>query len=160
MVCICRYLADNVWHLIRRALPYIISMTCPLSLSHLNRSPWFHLLGGPILWIAHFLVSYAWVEFACRANLLVFDSTIPGLTVLSWSVLVLTLIAALAALYVGWSSLQSWRRLRGSQETNEPDSWRIESKRFMALSGILLSTWFSLVILLSGLPVLVLRPCA
>ena len=130
-----------------------------LSLSHLNRSPWFHLLGGPILWSAHFLATYNWVEFACRANLLVLDSTVLGLTVLSWIVLILTLIAALATLYVGWSSFQSWRRLRESQETNELDSWGIGSRRFMALSGILLSGLFSLVILLSGLPALVLGPC-
>jgi hypothetical protein len=135
-------------------------MTSSISLSHLNRSPWFHLLGGPILWSAHFLATYNWVEFACRANLLVLDSTVFGLTVLSWSVLVLTLITALAALYVGWSSHKTWRRLRESQATNEPDSWGIDSRRFMALGGILLSVLFSLVILLSGLPVLVLGPCA
>ena len=129
-------------------------------LSHLNRSPWFHLLGGPILWSAHFLVSYAWVEFACRVSLLVLDSTILGLTVLSWSVLILTILAVLATVYVGWSAYRSWLRIRESKETDELASWGVESRRFMALSGILLSALFSLVILLSGLPVLVLGPCA
>jgi hypothetical protein len=129
-------------------------------LSRLNRSPWFHLLGGPILWSAHFLVSYAWVEFACRVSLLALDSTLLGLTVLSWSVLIFTFLAVLATLYVGWSAYRSWRGLRGQQETNEIDSWGLESRRFMALSGILLSVLFSIVILLTGLPALVLRPCA
>ena len=59
-----------------------------LSLPHLKRSPWVHFLGGPVIWGIHFMVSYAWVEFACRANLLVLDSTILGLTVLSWIVAV------------------------------------------------------------------------
>ena len=135
-------------------------MTKSRSLSHLTRSPWFHLLGGPILWSVHFLATYNWVEFACRANLLVLDSTVLGLTVLSWIVFILTLIATLTALYVGWSSYLIWRRLRELQESKEPDSWGIESRRFMALSGILLSALFSLVILLSGLPVLALGPCS
>jgi hypothetical protein len=130
-----------------------------VSLSVLNRSPWFHLLGGPILWSAHFLATYNWVEFACRANLLVLDSTILGLTVLSWSVLVLTFLAVLAALYVGWSAYQSWQRLRKMQEKNELDSWAVESHRFMAFSGIVLSALFSLVILLTGIPALILEPC-
>ena len=135
-------------------------MVNSISLSHLNRSPWFHILGGPVLWSAHFLASYAWVEFACRVRLLVFHSTILGLTVLSWSFLILTFIAVLATLYIGWSAYRSWRQLKGTQQTNELDSWRVESRRFMAMSGILLSALFSLVILFSGLPALVLAPCA
>jgi hypothetical protein len=129
-------------------------------LSHLNRSPWFHLLGAPVLWSVHFLVSYAWVEFACRVRLLVLDSTVLGLTVLSWSVLIFTLLAVLATLYVGLSAYRSWLRIRESKEMDELESWGVESRRFMGLSGILLSILFSLVILLSGLPALVLGPCA
>jgi hypothetical protein len=135
-------------------------MAKSLSLSHLNRSPWFHLLGGPILWSAHFLISYAWVEFACRIRLFVLDSTVLGLTALSWSVLIFTLIAVVATVYVGWSAHRSWLRIRESKQTNELESWGVESRRFMALSGILLSALFSLVILLTGLPALVLGPCS
>jgi hypothetical protein len=131
-----------------------------LSLSHLKRSPWAHFLGGPVIWSIHFLLSYIWVEFACRARLLVLDSTILGLTVLSLSVLALTLIAVLAALYVGWSAYRVWQRIRESQETNELEAWGVESRRFMAFSGMFLSALFSLVILLTGLPALVLGPCA
>ena len=130
-----------------------------ISLSHLNRSPWFHFLGGPVLWSVHFLVSYSWVEFACRVRLIVLDSTILGLSVLSWSVLVLTFVAVLATLYVGWSAYRSWQRLRKSQEPNELEAWGVESRRFMAFGGIVLSTLFGLVILLTGLPALVLGPC-
>ena len=135
-------------------------MATSLSLSRLNRSPWFHLLGGPILWSAHFLISYAWVEFACRVKPLVLVSTILGFSVLSWIVLIFTLLAVLAALYVGWAAYRSWLRIRKSDERNELESWGVESRRFMAFGGILLSTLFALVILLTGLPVLALRPCA
>jgi hypothetical protein len=130
-----------------------------LTLSHLNRSPWFHFLGAPILWSLHFLTSYVWVEFACRVKLPVFHSTFLGLTVLSWSVLVFTLILMLAALYVGWSAYQNWGRLKRSHKKNELDSWALESQRFMAFGGIFFSVLFALIILLSGLPVLALGPC-
>jgi hypothetical protein len=134
-------------------------MTMTISFSHLNRSPWFHFLGGAILWSAHFLISYGWVEFACRTGLLVLDSTFLGLSALSWSVLSLTLIAALAALYVGWSAYREWDRLRNTREMNELDMRSVESHRFMAFSGIFLSALFSLVILLTGLPALMLGAC-
>ena len=130
-----------------------------LSLSHLKRSPWLHFLGGPVIWGIHFMVSYVWVEFACRANLLVLNSTILELTVLSWIVLALTLIAVLAALYVGWSSYGAWRQIQESQETNELEAWGVESRRFMAFSGMFLSALFSIVILFTGLHALVLGPC-
>lgn len=129
-------------------------MNSSLPFSDLNRSPWFHLLGGAILWSAHFLAIYGLVEFACRVKPPVF-----GPDVISWSILVLTLVATLAAAYVGWAAYQTWRHLQESQETDEPGIWRLESRRFMALSGIALSALFSLVILLGGLPALVLGPC-
>lgn len=124
------------------------------SFSRLDRSPWFHLLGGAILWSAHFLASYGLVEFACRVK-----PPVLGPDVIAWSVLALTLVGALAAAYVGWAAYQTWRRLQESQETDEPGIWRLESRRFMALSGIALSALFSFVILLGGLPALVLGPC-
>jgi len=130
-----------------------------LSPSHLKRSPWVHFLGGPVIWGIHFIVSYVWVEFACRAQLLVLDSTVLGLTVLSWIVLALTLIAVLAALYVGWASYGAWRRIRECQKPDELEAWGVESRRFMAFTGMFLSALFSLVILLTGLPVLLLKPC-
>ncbi len=130
-----------------------------LSPSHLKRSPWVHFLGGPVIWGIHFIVSYVWVEFACRANLLVLDSTILGLTVLSWIVLIFTFVAVLASLYVGWVSYRAWHRIQKSHGTDELEAWGVESRRFMAFTGMFLSALFSLVILLTGLPALVLGPC-
>ena len=111
------------------------------------------------MWSAHFLITYGWVEFACRTRLLALDSTVLGLTVLSWSVLALTLVVALAALYVGWASYQNWQRIRKEQQEDDLESWGLESRKFMAFSGMFLSMLFALVILLSGLPALVLGPC-
>jgi hypothetical protein len=127
--------------------------------SRLARSPWFHLLGGPVLWLVHLLISYVWIEFACRTNLFVLESTLLGLNILSWSVLVFTLIVTFAALYGGWSAYGNWQRLMKQHQKNESTSWEIEARRFMSLGGIALSVLFSLTILLSGLPALALNPC-
>jgi hypothetical protein len=125
----------------------------------LTRSPWVHLLGGPVLWITHFLISYALGEFGCGARLPILHSTILGLSVLSWVILLFTLIVTVITLYIGWSAYQSWQRLERSRRKNERTAWEIGAKRFMALGGLALSGLFSLVILLTGLPVLVLNPC-
>jgi hypothetical protein len=86
-------------------------------------------------------------------------SVVFGLTFLSWGVLVFTLLATLAASYVGWAAYRSWRRLKGSRKTNEPGSWKAETGLFMAFGGIVLSMLFVLAILLGGLPALFLEPC-
>jgi hypothetical protein len=127
--------------------------------SRLDHSPWFHLLGGPILWAVHFLFSYAWLEFACRVRLLVLHSAVFGLPLLSWFFISFTVLLTFATVYIGWSSFRDWKHLRRSWRKNKQAVWELEARQFMAFSGILLGPLFSLVILLSGLPALVLGPC-
>jgi hypothetical protein len=130
------------------------------SISRLTSSPWLHLFGGPILWMLHFLISYLWIEFACRMNFFLFRSTFLGLTLLSWIFLVFTFAVTFAALYVGWLSYRNWQLLKKKRPKAESSTaWEVDSRRFMSISGIALSGLFSLVILLSSLPVLALNPC-
>lgn len=124
-----------------------------------TRSPWIQLLGGPILWTLHFFISYGWVEFACQSRLLVLDSTILGLPISSHVVLLLTFAMAGGTGFLGWGAYRSWRQLLIIKAEIEASHWINESERFMAFSGILLSGLFGLVILVTGLPVLILRPC-
>lgn len=118
-----------------------------------------HLLGGPLLWSAHFLATYAWTEFACQTQLLALHSTIWGIPVLSHVVLGLTLAGILATGYVGVLAYRRWRGLKPVQGGHEAVQWALEGERFAAFSGVLLCGLFALVILLTGLPALVLRPC-
>lgn len=123
------------------------------------RSSWFYLLGSPVVWGAHFLVSYLWVEAVCQAGPVVLDATILGLTAAAHVVLALTLVSVIAASYVGWSAYRRWRELSQGQDQSASPASLEEGKRFMAFSGMVLSLLFAPIILLTGLPVLVLNPC-
>jgi hypothetical protein len=129
-------------------------------ISQSSRSPWLHLLGGPILWILHFLIGYVWVEFACRMNFPALDSIFLGLSILSWSFLIFTIIVTLAVLYIGWLAFRNWQTLKKKHRKAESTFWEIETREFMSLGGVVLSVLFSLTILVSGLPVLALDPCS
>src|SRR5689334_6279335 len=111
-------MAADLCHAVRCALS---DMTRAISTfpSRLDHSPWFHLLGGPVIWAVHFLLSYVWLEFACRARVLVLHSAILGLPLLSWLFISYTVILTLATLYTGWSSLRDWKRLKRSWRKNK-----------------------------------------
>lgn len=113
---------------------------------------WLGLLGGPVIYSLHFLIVYFLVEAACRANLLRFE--VLGLNGISFWVALLTLAAALATAYTAWAAYRTWQRLRGA------DKVRLEgTPALLALSGLWLSGGFTLLILLTGLPALVLTVC-
>jgi hypothetical protein len=108
----------------------------------------------------HFLIGYVWVEFACRMNFPALDSIFWGLSILSWSFLILTIIVTLAVFYIGWLAFRNWQTLKKKHRKVESTFWEIETREFMSLGGVVLSVLFSLTILVSGLPVLALDPCS
>jgi hypothetical protein len=122
-----------------------------------SASPWFHLLASPIIWGVYFLATYSLVEAACQSGFL--DTPLVGLSALSVAVLLLTLIALLATLYAGWAAYHQWRTLNPQVIENEVARQEALARHFMALSGVWLSALFSLTLLATGLPALVLSPC-
>jgi hypothetical protein len=118
---------------------------------------WFGLLAGPIIWSVYFMVGYGLVEFVCKLGLLGFN--LLGLSAVSVIITGLTLVALLATLYGGFLAYRKWQQLK-RDEADQVNRGRAEESRvFMALAGVLLSGLFALLILLTGLPALVLRPC-
>jgi hypothetical protein len=105
---------------------------------------WYGFMVGPIAWAVDLLSSYALVPMACDA----------GRLTLLHLVFLATFVAALAGLFLAW---QAWGRLRseegGSTSEGTPTGSR---RRFMALSGMALSTAFALVIAATEIPNLVL----
>jgi hypothetical protein len=124
-------------------------------------SLWFGVLAGPIVWSLHFLAGYGLSEVACRLRLL--ESPVMGLTALSLIILFLTFGALIITLYAGFIAYRNWhsanREGLPSSNAAEPRRLDRDSGQFMALSGLILSALFSFLILATGLPVLVLRPC-
>lgn len=98
----------------------------------------FALLGGPIAWTAHLLISYPLVPVACDM----------GTNAILNAVTAATALLSAAAALVGW---WAYRRLRG----DPPFDWA----RFMAVSGALLGAFFVFVIVVEGLPPLLQDAC-
>jgi hypothetical protein len=120
------------------------------------RSLWFGLLGGPAAWALRLVVSYAFVPVACLQGWQVW------LHVLSALFFVIALIAALVA-------RRRWQTLRETDEktvaeqvTREQiiDEWSWKRSRFMAHLGLLMSSFFALVILAEWSATLFIDPCS
>lgn len=125
----------------------------PVRESSRYRSLLFIFLGSPIIWGLHFMAVYGLGEVACKAGLLRFR--VLWLSGPSVIVIVLTLIAFAAALYVGFLAYRRWQQVEDDDER-----WRGEAEgEFMALVGLLFSGLFAATILVSGIPALFLRPC-
>lgn len=121
------------------------------------RSQWFGLLAGPTIWAVYFLAVYGLVEAGCWAGLL--GARLPGLNALTITVLVLTLVALLITFYAGLQAYRNWQTMRAGGADYEERGRANERRRFMAFAGALLSALFSLTILITGIPVLVLTTC-
>ena len=116
-----------------------------------QRILWLGLLVGPVIYALYFITGYLVVEFACNTGVL--QRTVGGLSFYAVLVLALTLLAALITLLTGLSNMHRWRRHAVSN--GEPES----AEPFMLFGGVLLSVFFTSLILLTGIPVLVLQSC-
>ncbi|MDP9369755.1 MAG: hypothetical protein M3Q03_16045, partial [Chloroflexota bacterium] len=107
-------------------------------------SLWFGVLGAPVAWSLHLLVSYTLVSPVC------FDGGIIALHLIS-------LALAAVALAAGLVTLREWRRTRGRGQV---DIHGTGSRRgFMALFGVLASVVFFVGLLMAWVPIFVVDPC-
>jgi len=114
---------------------------------------WFGLLAGPIIWSLYFLAGYLLVEFGCRGGWL--TGAVAGLPAAPVAVLGLTVAALAAALWATASAARRWRALPAA--TDDAHWFRAEDwRRFMVLAAVLLGGLFSLLILMTGVPALIL----
>jgi len=106
----------------------------------------FGLLAGPLLWAGQFMVVYSLHAIGCAARF-------PSLDVL------LHIVSLAALAIVVWAGITSWRYVRGFDAVDQTISSGGQLGGCMALSGVLVSAIFSLLIILGDVPVFVLRPC-
>lgn len=111
-------------------------------------SLWFGLLGGAAAWAAHLVLAYALVPLACAQ----------GLEILLYATIPLTMVVAIAAIVFAW---RGWSRVRErANETDENGNRLISQRvRFMALSGLAMSTYFLFVIVAQSVPIITQSPC-
>jgi hypothetical protein len=130
---------------------------------------WFGLLGGPLGWSAQALVNTSIASHGCFPQL--FPLRTPGtggMRGILFAVSVAAIGLAVAALVMSWST---WRRTSGEHqqrsgtaEGHRDSTAALETgegrTRFMALSGVLTSVTFLIVILAHTAAVFVVIPCA
>lgn len=117
------------------------------------RDIWVVLLGGPLIWISHFMVVYLVAEAGCTGDgpgLEVFDPPVP--TVLT---LAATAVAAVACLGFAVWGYRRWAVGRSDREHLGDDSGR----RPLAFIGFLLSVGSLVSVLLVGLPAPFVATC-
>jgi hypothetical protein len=108
-------------------------------------SLWAGVIGAPLVWGLDLQVRYALVPWACRGGHLT------TVNLLSFAFLALTVLAVTLC----W---REWRRV-GVDVPDGSEGGAVARTQFLAGLGILVSGFFSLVILCQALPGFFLNPC-
>jgi nitrogen fixation-related uncharacterized protein len=110
-------------------------------------SLWFGILGGAAAWGAHLAISYALVPLACAV----------GLEILLYMTIPATLMIAAAAILFSW---RGWKRAQfPKDDIDNGHRIVIDRVRFMALSGLVMSGFFLVVIIAQSVPIIMQSPC-
>jgi hypothetical protein len=111
----------------------------------------YSILVGPILWLLHFVFVYSLAEFGCRANFTNWWYFPPES--IRISIIVVTIPVLLLVIIGVFMALGSWRRLHTGQNIEE------DGEYFLALTGIIVSAFFIVIILATAIPSLILNVC-
>lgn len=122
-----------------------------------SKTLWFGMFGSPVIWSIHLILGYTFSEAACTAGLLNF--TIAGADGVMLVLILWTLLAMAGILWNGWWSYRSWRHYAALNPEEEHPLQAFDRDEFLALSGLLLSGIFFLLLLINLYPFFVLRPC-
>ena len=119
-----------------------------------SRDIWVVLLGGPVVWLAHFMVVYLTAEAGCTGDgtgLELFDPPVPTVVTL-----VATAVACIACLgFAAWG----YRRWSTAPRSDADQGDHGGGRGPLAFVGFLLSLLSFLAILFVGLPAFFLGPC-
>lgn len=132
-----------------------------LSRDRLARVDWVVFLGGPVIWIVHFMLVYLVVEAGCSGDghgLDAFDPPVPAATTL-----VATGVAAAACVGFAVWAYRRWRTIKQGLSASEDVADLSEapsdrnSRGAMDFAGMLLALLSLVSVLFVGLPALVLE---
>lgn len=112
-----------------------------------DRTLWFGVGAGVIVWALHFFAIYVLVDQVCRGNWQVNPQVVS---------LILTVIGVAIVALATLTSYRNWRALR---ENDESFGSARERYRFMSLSGAVLGITFIALMILTFLPVFIVPTC-
>jgi hypothetical protein len=105
---------------------------------------WTGILAGPIVWLISFEANYALNPWAC-----IFETKL--------ALYIVSLVALIISAASGLLAWRQWKEL-GAEWPGEAGGTLARS-RIMAISGVLLSAMFSLVIVAQAIPEIFLEAC-
>jgi len=108
---------------------------------------WTGVLAGPLVWAALLETNYVLAYVACEQRH-------------KW---MLHLATAAAIVLIGMAAFWLWRAAPPMGDEGEPSTdprhTAVVRARFMVIGGLALCAWFTLVILTTEIPAIVLHPC-
>jgi hypothetical protein len=119
----------------------------PLKSDHL-----LSMVSAAIIWITHFLLSYGIVSLACAYGYA--QLTLLGLSVVVFSISLITLVALVLLIYTAVINYRKWRQ---QHDLSAPE---ISASPFIALHSVLLCGLSLVGVIWVALPALILPPCA
>ncbi len=108
---------------------------------------WVGLLGAAGAWALHLVYSYSLVPAACTA----------GMGPLMYLGIPVFLLLAGGAGYLSWRVYEASQGPDGEPSDDELEA--MKRLRFMALSGVVMSAFFFMVIIAQSVPIIVQDPC-
>lgn len=115
---------------------------------------WVLFLAGPTLWFTHFILVYVLAEVLCKP--LAGVDGVTALPLVSVLTVVATIVFALAAAVGSALAYRRWRESRDAPADDERASAQGES---LVFAGFLLGVLFTVAVVFTGAPAVVLRPC-
>ncbi len=107
---------------------------------------WTGMLGPIGAWALHLVYSYSLVPAACAA----------GLSAMLYLGIPLFIGLSLGCGYFAW---RGWELSRELPEPDDPRFEMMQRVRFMALSGLALTAFFTMVIIAQSVPIILQDPC-
>jgi len=131
-----------------------------VSRDRLTRIGWVVFLGGPVIWLSHFMLVYLVAEAGCTGGgpgLRAFNPPVPSVVTLAAT----AVAAAGCVAFAAWSR-RRWIAARGGVAADDPPTFsgaHEERDRggTMAFASVLLSLFSLVAVLFVGLPALVLE---
>ena len=115
------------------------------SSSRENLALWIGLLGTAVIWFVQLECNYALVPWACSNGT-------------SWALYATTILFLVCGAIPGWVAWKCWIASEEGKRTDRESSGG-GRRRFMALTGILMSGLFFLLILAQAIPTFFINPC-
>lgn len=109
---------------------------------------------GPVVWIAHFVASYAATAVYCAKLVPILG----GMGPLRWGIAAATAAALAAIAWAGWHSWRQWRK--GNEDTfDDPDDSSEDRHQFLGHAALLLAVISFIGVVYTALPALLSASC-